>query len=36
MVEFVGSAVAGLLAGLLFELYVRRRRVSERVPEGVA
>jgi len=33
MIEFVASALAGLLAGVLFELYVRRRvRAGERLP----
>lgn len=36
MLEFVASTVAGLLAGLIFEFYVRRRaRVRRRVPESV-
>jgi len=36
MYEFIYSAVAGLLAGLIFELYFRRRAtMTERVPEGV-
>ncbi|WP_459193900.1 hypothetical protein [Halosimplex sp. J119] len=37
MVEFVGSGIAGLIAGLVFQVYVRRRtRVSERIEGGVA
>lgn len=36
MIEFVSSALAGLLAGLLFEFYVRRNiRPSERVPARI-
>lgn len=35
MIEFVASAVAGLLAGVVFEYYVRRRaRLRERVGAG--
>lgn len=34
MLEFVASAVAGVLGGLVFEFYVRRRvRTTDRVPE---
>lgn len=37
MLEFVGSAVAGLVAGLVFEWYVRRKSTVEaRVPEEIA
>jgi len=37
MLEFVGSSVAGLVAGLLFEGYVRRRTSpGEAIPEGRA
>ncbi|MFC7138334.1 hypothetical protein ACFQMA_00605 [Halosimplex aquaticum] len=37
MVEFVGSGIAGLVAGLFFQSYVRRRAtVDERTPEGTA
>lgn len=34
MVEFVGSGIAGLIAGLLFRFYVRRRAVVDRWPGG--
>lgn len=35
MLEFLAATVAGLLAGLVFEWYVRRRaRVDRRVPSG--
>ena len=34
MVEFVGSGIAGLIAGLLFRWYVRRRSVTEFRIEG--
>ncbi|TKX56791.1 hypothetical protein EXE48_18290, partial [Halorubrum sp. ASP1] len=37
MWDFVAATVAGLLAGLLFEYYFRRRAGSrERLPEEVA
>jgi len=37
MVEFVGSGIAGLVAGLFFQFYVRRRAVTEfRLGEGTA
>lgn len=37
MVEFVGSGIAGLVAGLFFQFYVRRRAVTEfRLGEGAA
>lgn len=37
MVEFVGSAIAGLVAGLLFEGYIRRRTSpGEQIPEEFA
>jgi len=36
MLEFVASFIAGILAGLIFEFYVRRvARVKSRIPEGV-
>lgn len=36
MLEFVASTVAGLLAGVIFEFYVRRRaRIEARLPESV-
>jgi hypothetical protein len=34
MWDFVAATLAGLLAGLLFEYYFRRRRVSGVVGEG--
>lgn len=37
MVEFVGSGIAGVVAGLVFQEYVRRRaKVDERIPGGAA
>jgi hypothetical protein len=36
MLEFVASAIAGLLAGVVFEFYVRRRaRIKPRIPDSV-
>ena len=36
MLAFVASAIAGLVAGIVFELYVRRRaRIDPRLAEGV-
>ncbi|MFC7134466.1 MULTISPECIES: hypothetical protein [Salinibaculum] len=36
MLEFVASTIAGVVAGLVFEFYVRRRaRIDSRVPEMV-
>jgi hypothetical protein len=36
MIEFIYSAVAGVLAALTFELYIRRRATpKQRVPEEV-
>ena len=36
MLEFVASFIAGILAGLIFEFYVRRvARVKSRLPEGI-
>lgn len=36
MLEFVASTIAGVLAGLIFEFYVRRTtRIEKRVPESV-
>lgn len=37
MLEFVASFIAGILAGLIFEFYVRRvARVKSRIPEEVS
>jgi signal transduction histidine kinase len=36
MLEFVASTIAGLLAGVVFEFYVRRRaRIAQRIPDSV-